>query len=112
LSVDGLHCRVKEPRHPTLRRDPAYFSYKHKTAGVTYELALDLHKPKLVWINGPFPASKHDKTIFEEGLMKKIPQGKFVIADLGYKDKKLKHVISIASSLDSDNLRKFKSRAR
>ena len=36
LSVDGTHCKIQEPKHPTLSRDPAYFSHKHHGPALNY----------------------------------------------------------------------------
>ena len=64
-----MHCRVNEPRDPILSKNPKYYSHKFKQSALNYELAVSVFESKLVWIRGPFPASKHDITIFkEEGL--------------------------------------------
>ena len=36
-TVDGMHCRVHEPKHPTLSNNPQYYSHKFKQAGLNYE---------------------------------------------------------------------------
>lgn len=110
LSVDGVHCRINEPNDPNYRKNPVYYSHKFHQAGMVYEIALDLFKNQVAWVNGPFPASISDKKIFKEkGLMDKIPYGKKVIADHGYKG--LDDYISRHSSLDSDAVRTLKKRA-
>jgi hypothetical protein len=76
ISVDGVHCQVQE-----VRRAPGskWYSPKHHSAGVSYELGIAIQQNQLVWINGPFPAIRHDITIFQSanepanGLKAKIP---------------------------------------
>jgi hypothetical protein len=48
---------------------------------------LAIHSNQLVWVSGPFPASEHDITIYrkEGGLKAKIPEGKRLVGDEGYK---------------------------
>jgi hypothetical protein len=56
----------------------------------------------------------NDKTIFKtRGLMDKIPNGMRVIADSGYVDKDLEHmIISTPNAHDPKELAAFKTRAR
>jgi hypothetical protein len=61
LSVDGVHFRINEPR---TEPSSQWCSYKHKSAGLAYELGISVYKKRLVWIKGPFKAAVHDKTIF------------------------------------------------
>ena len=68
VSVDGTHCRVNEPRHPTMKKNPAYYSHKTHQAGLTHEIALSVFECRVVWTNGPFPASINDMTVFNQGL--------------------------------------------
>ena len=88
-----------------------YFDRKGGKAGVTYEIALHLWENRVVWISGPFPAATGDKVIFnkENGLNDQIPDGMKAIADKLFTgcDK-----ISIHNSLDTEEVRVFKSRAR
>lgn len=71
---------------------------------------------KLVWLNGPFPASTSDITIFrsrpndEESLKAQIPEGKRVIGDSGYKGEP--EVVSISREGDDQETKKFKARAK
>lgn len=111
-SVDGTHAQVSEPRHPTMSKNPKYYSHKNKKPALTYELALSLWESRLVWINGPMKASVHDLTVFRkrDGLKDKTPVGKKGIGDLGYRGEK--GIISTPSSQDPPGLRHFKSRAR
>ena len=64
-----------------------------------------------MWLNGPFKAAKHDKTIFRrKGLKDKIPPGKRVIGDKGYCG--MPDIISTPNLHDAEELRRFKSHTR
>lgn len=111
-SVDGVHFRVNEPTHPTYSKNPTMYSHKFHQAALNYEIAISIFTQQVIWINGPKKASTHDITIFREpnGLKEKMPQGKLVIGDKGYRGEK--QMISTPNSHEPDELRKFKSRAR
>jgi hypothetical protein len=47
LTVDGTHCWIQEPKHPTWSQDKAFFSHKYGKAGVNYELAISLTESRL-----------------------------------------------------------------
>lgn len=110
MSVDGVHCRINEPKDPERCQNPKYYSHKFKQAGLTYELALSVYEDKLLWMNGSFPAGTNDITVFRKGLKAMIPPGKRVIADGGYAGEP--EIISTPNSYDSKDLAKFKSRVR
>lgn len=111
ITVDGVHCRVQEPQHPTKSKDQTCYSHKFKQSGLNYELGLSVFDDSLVWMNGPFKASRHDITVFRNaGLQERIPAGHRVIGDRGYIGEPA--VISTTNAHDPAALRKFKSRAR
>jgi hypothetical protein len=110
VSVDGVHCTTSKPIHPTLSKNPKYYSHKHKQAALMYELGISVYENKLVWMKGPKPASKHDITVYREELMNKIPAGKRAIGDNGYRGEP--STISTPNSHDSPELHLFKSHAR
>lgn len=108
LSVDGTHCRVREPRTVP---DKAWYSHKHHKPCVAYEIAVHLRHSKIVWVSGAHKGGKHDVTIFrdEDGLKSKIPDGFKVIGDKGYTgDEK----VSINNRMDSIAVKEFKKLAR
>jgi len=111
ISVDGVNFGLNEPRHPVLHKQKNYFDCKGGKAGVTYEVALHLWENRVVWFNGPFPANENnDAGIYQKkGLMDAVPEGKKVIGDKIYSGspKCCTH-----NSLDSENVREFKRRAR
>jgi len=108
ISVDGTHCPIQEPRTDP---GPHWFSHKLHRAGLAYELAVSIDDGHLVWINGPFPASTHDLTIFRlpGGLQSIMPAGKKGIADRGYSNEAS---LSTRNPLDATPLREFKNRSR
>jgi DDE superfamily endonuclease len=110
ISVDGTHCRINEPRGEISTQ---WYSHKFHKAAVNYEVAIDLWKSKVVWINGPFPAATHDLTIYqkEEGLRSKVPVLKKVIADNGYQCQDDNN-LSTPNKFDSEEVKEFNKRAR
>ncbi len=109
ISVDGVHCRIQE-----VRTDPGakWYSHKFNAAAVSYELGIAVRSNRLVWVSGPFPASRHDITTFqseenpESGLKVLIPDGKRAIGDSGYKGEPKK--IAVTRPGDSSEVKKFK----
>ena len=102
LTVDGVHCQIHEPMHPTKSKDSSYYSHKFKRSALNYELGISVYDNALVWLNGPTKASEHDITLFrsQNGLKTMIPEGKRVIADRGYNSKRETAVLSTPNSSD------------
>lgn len=111
ISYDGVHFAIEERQTEKYSKDKSFYSHKFKTAGLTYEIACNLHEDEIVWSNGPFPAGTSDETIFkmEGGLEEQIPDGKLGIADHGYRRCKK---TSCSRSLDSEEVQEFKARAK
>jgi len=110
MSVDGIHCRINKPIDAAFSKNKKYYSHKYNQAGVNYEIGLSIYRSKLMWMNGPFPASTNDVTIYREhGLKEAIPEGKIVVADRGYRGQA---EIATQNRQDDPDVRKFKSRAR
>jgi hypothetical protein len=87
--VDGVHCHINEPGHPTPSKNPKYYSHKSSQAGLDYKLGISaVFENRLVWMNGPCKASVHGISIFCDGLMAKIPRGKTVNAGKRYRGQK------------------------
>ena len=108
ITVDGVHCRIYEPKHGTYSKNPKFYSHKFKQAGLAYEIALSIYENKCVWINGPFAAGKNDVSIFRSALKQRMA-GKLGIADKGYRGEAV--LLAASSSLDTPEVREFKSRA-
>ena len=109
FTVDGTHCHISEPTDQVLYVNKAFYSHKNKQAGLNYELALDIYQDRLVWISGPTPAGTSDADVFKSGLQAKVPPGRKGIADRGYRG--LGDQLAIRNSHDTDEVKKFKSRA-
>jgi hypothetical protein len=119
LSVDGVDFRCWEKKHPRYNQDPKMCSIKFKKAAFKYEITLDVHEAKIRNLNGGHIGGTHDLTMFrdpETGKLKEYLQttGKMVIADRGYETSEVDEIgmFAIPSSIDSQELGHFKSRAR
>jgi hypothetical protein len=87
MTIAGVHCAIKEPRHPELSQDKDYYSHKKARAGYCYELGISLSSSNLIWLSGPHKAGQNDKVIFNkpEGLKETLHQrGVKAITDKGY----------------------------
>jgi len=110
ITVDGVHCPINEPSHGEWSKNPEYYSHKFGSSGLDYEIGISIYKNRVVWINGPFKAGKHtDIKVFRAALKGKIPKGKLVVADLGYRGEM--KIIATPNSHDTVEVREFKSRA-
>ena len=104
LGVDGTDCKTWERKHPTLPMDPKQYSQKFKHAGLKYEIGVATFHDRICWVNGPFPASLNDITIFRNyGLKDRIPDGKVVVADRGYQTSRRDEVDKLATPKLNDN---------
>lgn len=76
-------------------------------SGLKYEFAVSIKESKLLWINGPYPASVHDITVFRGGKKEQkqedwdrhslffvVPDGVMGVADDGYRGEPNKIVTS------------------
>ena len=105
MSVDGTDCPVFEP-WPFSK---TMYSHKLNGPGVKYEVGVCLMTGRIVWTNGPFVGSKHDGTIFRNGLSPLLHDDEGVECDRGYGgDDKMK---TPSMGFDSKQ-RKMKSNAR
>jgi hypothetical protein len=111
LTVDGTHCRINEPLNEEVGLDKRFFSHKHQSAGVSYEIAISTFENKVIWMNGPFPAGKSDLAIFKLGLQAQMAEGTVGIADGGYRNKKC-NKLSTPNPCEDKATRKFRARAR
>jgi hypothetical protein len=124
-TIDCVHCHTNEFwTNPSSK----WYSHKHNGAGVSYEVVIDLCAHRATWISGPYPASTHDITIFCGGtqvsqsqrndktywdwnaLFFKIPEGKKLIGDSGYRGEPSK--ISITQDEHSAEVKQFFARVK
>ena len=101
MSVDGTNFRIEEPTE----FDKTWYSHKFKKAAVKYEVGLDM-KGNIAWINGPFRGSENDLAIFRRELLPRIPTGRLVIADKGYRGV---DIVSVPNGLEEKEIQRFKS---
>jgi DDE superfamily endonuclease len=108
LSVDGTHCRVREPRSIP---DKDWYLHKYHKPGVAYEIGIHLFESKVVWMNGPFKAGETDCVIFQkpDGLKSKIQGNNLLIGDKGYSGEP---TVSTPNRFDTEQVKNFKKRAR
>lgn len=108
-TVDGVHCRVWEPRKTPSSK---WYSKKFNKAALTYEIGVAIHHNKIVWINGPFPAGENDKMVFDKpnGLASRIKAHQKVIGDEGYRG--VPEKVSTRNTFDSKEIKDFKRRAK
>jgi hypothetical protein len=116
ITVDGTHCRINEPTLDSFDEQRKYYSHKFKTAGLDYEVALSIFEQKCVWVAGPYPAGKHDITIFRHKLKDRLLATRAAsgvnhraIGDRGYRGEY--DLLSVPSSHDTEEVRDFKGRA-
>lgn len=82
ITVDGIDCPIKE----IWPFDESIFSKKLNGPGYKYEIGVCIKTGAIVWVNGPFKAGRHDKTIFvEEGLKAALCEDECVEGDNAYK---------------------------
>ena len=108
LSVDCTDFRIPN----RYGRAFASFKYKGKSA-LRYEIALDIEKGDISWINGGYPAGKWtDIEIFREGLMLWLDTHERVEADDGYIGEARMYVKCPASFPNPPEKEEMQSRVR
>ena len=120
IGVDGTDCKTWERPHANFPVDPKRMSHKFNHAALKYEIGVAIFHDKIVWVNGPFRGGKHDLTIFrEDGLKERMPQGKAMVGDRGYRTSKPDEVGVVATPIIPDptnegekDFAKFMSRVR
>jgi hypothetical protein len=114
--VDGIHYTIDEPRPFST----SYGSHKFgKKAALSYEFVISTFQPKLVWLNGPYPAATHDQTIFKTGGLKAAVELKQqergndfrLIADDGYFGEEYLDTLAFRNEFDAKDIVYYKDRA-
>lgn len=80
VTVDGTDVKVNEPKP----NSSVWWSHKHNSAGVKYEIATCIVTGDIVWFKGPFPCSYQDREIFDLYLSNMLFPSEAVEADSGY----------------------------
>jgi len=106
-SVDGVHCRIKEPGG----FDSRYNSHKVGKACLNYEVACAIREPKIVHFCGP-TFQQNDGTVSQrpDGIQSKVPAGKKIVTDKLYNG--YGSCFVTPNPRDPKPLRKFKDRCR
>jgi hypothetical protein len=81
MSINGINCEVME----LWPFDKKWYSKKFNSPGVKYEVGICIRTGMIVWVTGPFVASKNDATIFREKLADLFADDEGVKVDAGYK---------------------------
>jgi len=110
-TVDGVHCLFHEVKHAVLAKDPNYFSHKKNGPGLSYELALHIWEPRLIWLKRNAKTKTNDLGNYKSELKGKVPASKKLVVDRGYHDSKDKQ-LAPPNSYDTEELQIFKAHAR
>ena len=105
ISIDGTDCPVMEP----WPFDGRWYSKKFNGPGVKYEIGVCIATGHIVWVNGPFEASKNDSAIFNDTLDSLLCDDEGVEVDQGYKGN---HRFKSPTVASSRSARKMKSVVR
>lgn len=105
ISLDCTDCPIMEP-YPW---DTKWYSQKFNGPGLKYEVAVCIKTGYIVWINGPFPASVNDATVFIGGLADLLAVDEGAEVDGVYKGH---HKLKAPTVAKSRTARKQKSHAR
>ena len=79
-SVDGTDFPIEEP----FPFDKTFKSPRMECSALKYEVCISIYSGDIVWIYGPHPGGKNDKTIFKEHLVGMLEDGELLEADRGY----------------------------
>ena len=109
-SVDGSHKKSNETRHPTLKKDPKLFSFKHHCAGFNVQVVLHLFESRILDVFVSRGGENDMGNVNRSNLLNKIPPGKRCIVDGGYDGHYDK--LSGYNQFDSDQMVWFKKRAK
>ena len=94
LTIDGVHFKLYNP-------DPfnkKWFSHKFHSAGIIYEIGLNVHIGDICWAYGKYPAGVSDITMAREGILRVLTPGEMLIADEGYRGEPNKIATPVAQT--------------
>jgi hypothetical protein len=106
--IDGTHCRCYKPSDPEFPFAAIYKSFKLGKDALSYEVMLNMSGWP-IWINGPYPAGTPDIVIFRDKLANRLPAGKLVLADSGYRGPEN---CMLSNAYDSYEVKAFKRKHR
>ena len=112
MSIDGTHCPINEPR-PFSKKNSSY--KLGGSAGVNYEIGLQINRNRLLWIYGPTkPGETNDLGVFHRSLKGKFQAfrqtkgERLIVADGIYAPET--DLIATSNNFDPPELAKFKDR--
>ena len=100
--------KVREPGG--FARD--FYSHKFRSAGLKYEIGLNILTGDMVWLHGPFRCGKGDINVARHALINALEEGEMVEADLGYRGEQFKIKTPSSLHVRSDEERKMKALVR
>ena len=107
---------IQEPFPYVRGTSNIWFSQKFKGPGLRYEIGLVIKTGDIAWLQGPFPAGKHnDCTIFKNSLATFLEEQERVEADDGYRPAdpgKCKSKTGHSTRLASEEQLEVKNRVR
>lgn len=84
VSLDGVDFKILEPTP----FDKGWYSHKFRSAGLRYEIGLNIRTAHMVWAFGGYPCGAYpDLTLAREAYIHSVRPGERTMADNGYKDK-------------------------
>ena len=114
FTVDGTHCPIEEPKPFSTKWSSHKFG---GSAGLNYEIGLQIDEPQLLWLFGPTPpGSMPDISVFQGKYKTKLQQfidetGSHIrgIGDNGYRGEP--NYLSTRNEFDPAEIAEFKNRA-
>ena len=70
-TVDDTDSKVFKKKHPRYNQDRTQCSNKIEHGALKYEIAIAVHRAKIVWLNGPYQGGMNNISIFNHKLRKK-----------------------------------------
>jgi hypothetical protein len=81
--VDATECEIQRPTLWSTQRE--FYSGKAQMHSVKYEVGVQRHSGKIVWLNGPFQGTIHDMLVFWLGrLYSYLLPGEMLMCDSAY----------------------------
>lgn len=83
VSLDGVDFKILEP----MPFNKGWYSHKFKSAGLRYEVGLNIRTGNMVWTFGGYPCGLYpDLSLARETYIHSVRRGERTMADKGYKD--------------------------
>jgi hypothetical protein len=87
VSLDATDCPVEEPTTETENFLPRYYSHKLHSAGLKYEIGINLRTGIMVWVFGGVPCGEYnDLGLSRLSYVEQLRPGELTVTDDGYND--------------------------